>query len=410
MCADKVDKADKADKADEGKTPPGGSPLKGMSPSGSPRKTPPAAAGSPPGAAAAGAAANHPPGSVTSGSAIEAASQPGEEDEFDYVDGYDTATDSLGSTSATSSIYAHTIENGRRYHHFKNSRYPLPDDDMEQSREDMKHAMMLELTDGLLFYAPIGDHPQEILDVGTGTGIWAIEVGDKFPSAHVRGIDMTPIQPVWIPPNVDFLVDDCNSEWLAQNVDFAHFRFMTPILPDIAGVLRNCYRSLRPGGWVELQELHAEILCDDDTMPADDPLKYMYELAGQAFAKFGMNVLQARHMEPVLRDAGFVNIQCVAKKVPIGVWARDKTLRLIGLYQKLAVADILGAVAGRPFAALGIQPVEREVIAAHARRALEDARVHRYFSYYFWFAQKPVDAGDTGPEEGGAPAAPDAPS
>lgn len=118
-------------------------------------------------AAAATDAPNHPPSA--SGSVIEAASQPGDEDEFDLVEGYETSS-SLASTSATSSIYAHTFENGRRYHYFKNSRYPLPDDDMEQSREDMKHAMMMELTDGKLFYAPVGDNPQEILDIGTGTG------------------------------------------------------------------------------------------------------------------------------------------------------------------------------------------------------------------------------------------------
>lgn len=110
---------------------------------------------------------NQPPS--TAGSAIEAASHLGDDDEFHLIEGYET-TNSLASTSATSSIYAHTFEHGRRYHFFKNSRYPLPDDDMEQSREDMKHAMMLELTDGKLFYAPIGEHPQHILDIGTGTG------------------------------------------------------------------------------------------------------------------------------------------------------------------------------------------------------------------------------------------------
>jgi ribosomal protein L11 methylase PrmA len=35
--------------------------------------------------------------------------------------------------------------------------------------------MMLELLDGKLFLAPVGDHPQKIIDLGTGTGIWAIE-------------------------------------------------------------------------------------------------------------------------------------------------------------------------------------------------------------------------------------------
>jgi ubiquinone/menaquinone biosynthesis C-methylase UbiE len=30
------------------------------------------------------------------------------------------------------------------------------------------------LLDGKLFLAPIGDHPQKVMDVGTGTGIWAM--------------------------------------------------------------------------------------------------------------------------------------------------------------------------------------------------------------------------------------------
>ncbi|CAK7233869.1 hypothetical protein SBRCBS47491_008757 [Sporothrix bragantina] len=329
-------------------------------------------------------ALGHPPSA--SGSVIEAASQPGEDDEFHLIEGYDT--NSLASTSATASIYAHTFEHGRRYHFFKNSRYPLPDDDMEQSREDMKHAMMMELTDGKLFYAPIGDHPQQILDIGTGTA------GDLYPSAHVRGIDLTPIQPLWVPPNVSFLVDDCTHEWLSINVDLVHFRFMAMILRDVPTVMQHCYKSLKPGGWVEMQELLGEIMCDDNTMPEDDPLNYVYQLADQAFSKFGMDVKLARNLEPILRDAGFVNIQCIAKKVPIGVWAKNKTMRLIGLYQKMAVTDILGAVAGRPFAALGIPPDEGSVIIALARKAMEDNKVHRYFTYYFWYAQKPTDAAE----------------
>lgn len=60
-------------------------------------------------------------------------------------------------------------ERGRRYHVFKNGRYPIPNDDIERDREDLKHAMLMELTDGVLFYAPVGS-PQSILDVGTGTG------------------------------------------------------------------------------------------------------------------------------------------------------------------------------------------------------------------------------------------------
>lgn len=96
---------------------------------------------------------------------IEAAgSEPFSEDEF-----YPESVTS-DFASASSSVYAHTYEKGRRYQTFKNSRYPIPNDDQEQMREDMKHAMLMELTDGKLFYSPVGTHPQKIVDIGTGTG------------------------------------------------------------------------------------------------------------------------------------------------------------------------------------------------------------------------------------------------
>lgn len=33
-------------------------------------------------------------------------------------------------------------------------------------------------------------------------------MGDLFESATVLGVDLSPIQPDWVPPNVQFVVDD----------------------------------------------------------------------------------------------------------------------------------------------------------------------------------------------------------
>ena len=107
------------------------------------------------------------PTMATEAPTIEVASQSGgEDDEFNLTE--DPFND--GSTSVKSSVYTCTYERGRRYHCFKNGRYPIPNDDQEQDREDMKHAMLMELTDGTLFYSPLEGNPQSILDIGTGTG------------------------------------------------------------------------------------------------------------------------------------------------------------------------------------------------------------------------------------------------
>ena len=46
------------------------------------------------------------------------------------------------------------------------------------------------LLDGGLTHTVLpDDKPLEIIDIGCGTGIWAIEMGDDFPNASIRGIE-----------------------------------------------------------------------------------------------------------------------------------------------------------------------------------------------------------------------------
>lgn len=89
-------------------------------------------------------------------------------DDTDFEDdGFDNSTLQSSTTSITSSIMAHVWENGRRYNKFRQGQYVLPNDENEQNREDMKHAMTLQLCDGILHYAPIGDYPQNIIECAT---------------------------------------------------------------------------------------------------------------------------------------------------------------------------------------------------------------------------------------------------
>jgi ubiquinone/menaquinone biosynthesis C-methylase UbiE len=66
------------------------------------------------------------------------------------------------------------------------------------------------LMKGKLYLAPLSalKPPRKILDIATGTGDWAIQMGDLFPEATVIGTDLSPIQPKDVPPNVYFYVED----------------------------------------------------------------------------------------------------------------------------------------------------------------------------------------------------------
>ncbi|KAK0624950.1 S-adenosyl-L-methionine-dependent methyltransferase [Bombardia bombarda] len=328
-----------------------------------------------------------------------------ESDEFDPQD-VDSAS-LAASTSVTSSIFNHSWENGRRvlhnhyiisitsYHSYKNARYPIPNDDIEQNREDMKHALMLELTDGgtrsgKLFFAPIGDNPQKIIDLGTGTGIWAIEVADQYPSAQVEGIDFSPIQPVWVPPNVKFIVDNIEDDWLnGSDFDLVHLRQMAPFIKNLDKVLRQSYENIKPGGWIEMQDLGGMPYCDDGSVPEDYSVKRFTDLCQEAMGKFGSDFQLGNRLEEPLIKAGFVNVSCKRFKVPLGTWAKDKRLRLIGLYFKTVIEPLTGAMAAKPFPALGMSDVEIQVFLAGVRKDMANTNYHAYFEYLFWTGQKP---------------------
>jgi ubiquinone/menaquinone biosynthesis C-methylase UbiE len=60
------------------------------------------------------------------------------------------------------------------------------------------------------YLAPLShtNPPRRVLDIATGTGTWAIEMGDEFPESQITGTDLSPIQPSYVPPNVRFFVED----------------------------------------------------------------------------------------------------------------------------------------------------------------------------------------------------------
>lgn len=54
----------------------------------------------------------------------------------------------------------------------------MPNDEEESERLDMLHELFLVTMEKKLFLAPVCREPQRVLDLGTGTGGWAVDFGE----------------------------------------------------------------------------------------------------------------------------------------------------------------------------------------------------------------------------------------
>lgn len=122
-----------------------------------------------------------------------------EVDEEDVDSSYGDEVTSA-STSLRSSVLKYEWKHGRRYHSYQAGSYNFPNDEQEQDRLDMIHHVYFRLLNDRLFLAPINPDGMKILDIGTGTGIWPIHLGDLHPGASlIVGNDLSAIQPQWVP-------------------------------------------------------------------------------------------------------------------------------------------------------------------------------------------------------------------
>ncbi|KAH8692925.1 putative methyltransferase [Talaromyces proteolyticus] len=297
------------------------------------------------------------------------------------------------TTSVTSSIWNYEYENGRRYHAFRRGQYVIPNDEQEQERLDFLHHIHNMTFGGRLFLAPIGDNPQRVLDVGTGTGIWAINFADTYPSAEVIGIDLSGIQPHWVPPNLHFQIDDIEAEWTfphSQPFDFIKIRSMAGSIANWEVLLQQAYDHMAPGAWIEVQDFEAWASTDDNSLPDDSNYAEFQRLLDEASTKFGRKMNIAPHHKKAIIDAGFENVVADVKKVPLSPWAKDPKLKELGRYMQVQMLDAVEAYALALLSrVLGWDAIRVHALLAGVRKDLRNLDYHMYSKCHSVYGQKP---------------------
>ncbi|ENH64805.1 hypothetical protein FOC1_g10005570 [Fusarium oxysporum f. sp. cubense race 1] len=372
-----------------------------------------------------------------------------EHDDAETDEGFDGHSDSdldsaLGSNvadstySLSSSIFEYRTLHGRTYHSDRGTaQYWASNDDQASQSLDIAHHFTLLLLEDKLHLAPLKPDIQRVLDIGTGTAIWAIDFADEhphvevvgteispiqptwmpsnlqlasndeqqnesmdivdfadqFPGAKVVGTDISPIQPSWVPPNLEFHIDDCTQPWTfaPDSIDFVHMRYLFGSIKDWSALFKEAFRTCRPGGWVESHEASAMMESDDGTVTDTSAMHEWGRFFIEGGKKMGQpcTIIEDDLQQKCMREAGFEDIQVADYKIAIGGWPKDKKMREIGQYVLAALEqDFEGYVLYMASQLLGWSMQEVKVYCAQLRRELRSTANHPFFRYRAVYGRK----------------------
>ncbi|KAI1432557.1 S-adenosyl-L-methionine-dependent methyltransferase [Xylaria sp. CBS 124048] len=323
--------------------------------------------------------------------------QSNEEDDFADSDSAYGDDNASSTASLSASILEYRTLHGRTFHSERgNAQSWTPNDALNDESMDILHHAATLMLGGKLTLAPIEKNKvMKVLDVGCGTAMCLSDFADMHPLAEVVGVDISPSQPQWIPPNLKFEIDDITLPWTypPNHFDFVHMRWLVGAIPNWNSVFEEAYKTVKPGGYFESVESSCTIQSDDGSVTPGSALSQWGQVFREAGRKFG------RTFTPIEDDvqrigmekAGFVDIQVKNYKTILGPWPADAKLKEIGQYARLGIEqDIEGFLLYMWTSVLGWTREEIAVYAAHLRRELRNPNFHAWYPKRVVVGRKPL--------------------
>uniref|UniRef100_A0A4E9EH21 Methyltransferase n=1 Tax=Gibberella zeae TaxID=5518 RepID=A0A4E9EH21_GIBZA len=188
-------------------------------------------------------------------------------------------------------------------------------------------------------WEPIDELRQDMWDM--------LEFADKYPDATVEGIDISPIMPSWVPPNLKFCVSDFGQDgsFKESSFDYIHARDLNGSV-DRCKFAKDVFTVLAPGGVAEFHEGPIEF-------QSIKPLakgSYMDQWGGFFRAvnekrRRSFLVTNDGTLRQAMAAAGFEDITVHEYKIPIGPWGKSKKDKTVGqLALEALTLDTVGSI------------------------------------------------------------------
>ncbi|KAF4498432.1 hypothetical protein FAGAP_5392 [Fusarium agapanthi] len=291
---------------------------------------------------------------------------------------------------------------GRTYHSDKfTANYFFPNDDQQVESMDLTHHYLTLLLDGELFLAPIKIDSMQVRcsrkipklfeNVGTGSGIWAIEFADRYPNKEVVGTDLSPCQPQWVPPNLRFEIDDATQPWTWKDdyFSFIHIRYLFGAIKDWNSLFSQAYRCCAPGGWVQSGEADVTFRSDDGTTELEPVFKTYQKLFEDGSQILGNPFFVHDLQQKAFEEAGFTDVETVDYKFPIGGWPKDPKLAEVGRFVKATLENDLEGYTLMMWQDVCQWPKdEYQVFLMSLRKAIRNPKVHSYMTVRYVYGRK----------------------
>ena len=181
-------------------------------------------------------------------------------------------------------------------------------------------------------HAQLTQQPQKILEIGCGTGLMTCLLARRYPQAKVYGIDPTPIPLSFHnkPDNVEYvqgkfqeLLESGDRRLELGCFDFVFSRMMLLVISDWPLYIHRIQSLLKPGGWMELQEVSTYTHYSGSSPTPDQPIDGDWQWASaikDGCMVRGIECAAGSKMASRMSSAGLSDVEVVEYPSPLTTW------------------------------------------------------------------------------------------